>query len=356
MNNYSITFISSPTAGGAERMTLLYAKILYNHGYNCEIVMTQFANDKVLLTNFIPKNISQTIIKCVNRHIFPYQLAWHIHCRKSDIVFCSQPGNTKRLLQMKRLGLIRSKVVFRDYLMPHDQIKRNNESVKRLFPFADMCIAQTQEMKDEMILYYGLKPEKVQVINNPIDKILIKEKIKETFSFDHSYTNYVAINRVEPQKDIATLLRAFAIVKKIQHKSRLYICGNDSNAVYKNKMLALCETFNITDDVFFEGPQSNPFKYVDHADVFVLSSIYEGLPNGMLEAMYLGIPVVVTRSIPFVSQVVQEGVHGFTVEIGDYKAFADAMIKAKDLQIKTKFVDITRSEESICYLFDSLLK
>lgn len=348
-----ITFVSSPTAGGAERMTLLYAKILKKHGYDCHILMTKYKGNKVLLPDFIPTNISQSIIKNLYGWLLPYQMALNIFLLNPAIVFCSQPGNTKKLLKMKRLGFIRSKIVFRDFLMPHDQVAGINEETK-LFDLADACIAQTEEMKEEMVQYYGLKPGKIIVVNNPIDKDLIEQKIKEVYPFDHNYTNYIAINRVDPQKDLETLIRAFAIVVEKNPKSRLYICGNDSNKEYLEDMKLLARELCVQDKVFFEGPQSNPFKYLYYADVFVLSSIYEGLPNGMLEAMYLGIPVVVTRSIPFVSQVVKEGVHGYTTETKDYKAFGESMLKAKDMKIYDKFIDITNSEETICSLFDRL--
>lgn len=350
-----IIFVSSPTAGGAERMTLLYAKILKKHGYDCHILMTKFKKDKVLLPDFIPVNISQSMVKNVYGWLLPYHVALKIFLQHPAIVFCSQPGNAKRLFKMKRLGLIRSKIVFRDFLMPHDQVSDIDEETK-FFALADVCIAQTQEMKDEMVHYYGLKSDKIKVIHNPLDKDLIQERIKEEYPFDHNYTNYIAINRVDPQKDIETLLRAFAIVIVKNPKSRLYICGNDSNKDYLGEMKSLANRLGVQDRVYFEGPQSNPFKYLNYADVFVLSSIYEGLPNGMLEAMYLGKPVVVTHSIPFISQVVKEGVHGYTTDIKDYKAFGAAMLKAKDLQIANKYVDIIQSEETICNLFDKLSK
>ncbi len=350
-----ITFFSSCTAGGAERMTLLYAKIMRDYGYQCSIVMTKWRNNIVLLPYFIPSDIPYHIIDLKHAQLANYRIAIRMFLEKSDIIFCSQPGNTKRLLKMKALGLIKQKIVFRDFLMPHDQIKNPGEKNVDILSKADAIIAQTEEMKEEMIYYYHMKPSSITVINNPLDKALIKKCIKEADPFDHSFTNYLAINRVDPQKDMETMFKAFSIILKHNPYSRLYVCGNISNTVYLDKLERLANELRIKDNIFIEGPQSNPFRYLYNADVFCLSSIYEGLPNGMLEAMYLGVPVAVTKSIPYISQVVHEGVNGYLSDIMKPQSFADAMIKASKLKRLEKYVDINQSEKKIIALFEQMI-
>lgn len=351
-----ITFLASTSAGGAERMTVLYAKILRDYGYQCSIVMVKWGNSPVLLSKFIPLDIPSSLIDISHcGQIGSLRIAFRMWMEHSDIIFCSQPGNTKRLLRLKQIGLIHQKIVFRDFLMPHNQINRPGDNGVDIFSKADAIIAQTEEIKQEMVTYYHLQPSAITVINNPLDKKLIHDCIREEFPFDHDYTNYIAINRVEPQKDMETMLQAFALVLKKNPMCRLYICGSE-NIAYKEKLILLIQKLQITDKVFFEGPQANPFKYLYYADVFCLSSLYEGLPNGMLEAMYLGKPVVVTRSIPYITQVVKEGKHGYTVEVSNSEAFAEAMIKATTIHITEKFVNIVRSEEHIKDLFDNIIQ
>lgn len=350
-----IVFLSSPNAGGAERMTLLYAKILYAKGFDCSIVITKWKNDNVLLPEFIPKDIPFHILDLKHGWLADYRITLRMWIERADIIFCSQPGNTKRILRMKQLGLLHQKIVFRDYLMPHDQISTPGQNGVDIFANADAIIAQTEEMKQEMLHYYHLDEPSVAVINNPLDKQLIKNSIKEKFPFENSYTNFVAINRIDPQKDLETMIRAFCIVCQTRPKSRLYICGNDSNKEYLTKLKTLAKELAIENSVFFEGPQANPFKYLNYANVFCLSSLYEGLPNGMLEAMYLGIPVAVTSSIPYIQQVVKEGSNGYTSKVGDASAFAEAMLKASRLKITNKFIDVNNSEKKIYNLFNSLV-
>ena len=107
--------------------------------------------------------------------------------------------------------------------------------------------------------------------------------------------------------------------------------------------------------VFFEGYQENPHKYETGADVYALSSVYEGLPNAMIEAMYLGVPVAATECIPYISQVVKNGVNGYTCPIKDAKQLADAMLAAARIKGLPRFIDINHSEQEIVTLFNNLI-
>ena len=90
------------------------------------------------------------------------------------------------------------------------------------------------------------------------------------------------------------------------------------------------------------------------ADVYMLSSIYEGMPNAMLEAMYLGLPIAATQCIPFISQVVEEGENGYICPVGNEKALAECMINASKMKGLPIFRDINQSEEGIVETFKGL--
>ena len=112
---------------------------------------------------------------------------------------------------------------------------------------------------------------------------------------------------------------------------------------------------NMENAVFFEGYQENPHKYEIGANVYVLSSVYEGLPNAMIEAMYLGMPVAATECIPYISQVVKNGVNGYTCPIKDADKLAEAMLAAAKIKGLPKFIDINCSEQEIVTLFTNLI-
>lgn len=350
-----IILLLSVSCGGAERMTILYAKILQQEGYDCECwIYKNFRCQDIPILDFIPDNLPYKIIESRDSFFILYYFLY-LRLSNANIIFTSQPISAKRLLKLKKYGLITQKVIFRDFLMPSNRLAKPNHSEGALFSLADAIVAQTDEMKSEMEFFYKIPKEKIYVIYNPIDKCLINEGIKEECSIiDENYVNYIAINRITEQKDIPTMLIAFSIVRKTNHKSRLYICGDCNKQEYLLKIKILIRELRLDKDVFLLGQQSNPFKYLYRCNVFVLSSLYEGLPNSMLEAMYLGIPVAVTHSIPFIKQVVKDGVNGYTADISNPDDLAKAMLNASKLSIKDKFMDICKSENKIVELFNNL--
>lgn len=353
---HKVCFLVSAGQGGSEHITILYAKILMEKGFDCSLLICRNKDERVYVADYIPKGLTQETITSRYRYmIFP---VWKFLRRENpDIVFSTIPGLSMLVLFLKRLGLYRGKVIIRDSNMPSRQAVRTQKMAKRLYRYADVLIAQTEEMKEEMVRSYGVNRGKIRVINNPTDEETIKDKMKERFPFDHKYINYVSVGRIMEQKDYLTAVRAFALVLKKQPNSRFYIVGGESplQQNYAQSVHQEVERLGITDKVFFEGFQDNPYKYEDGCDVFVLSSIYEGLPNVMLDAMYLGKPVAVTTSIPYIDQVVHDGENGYKVKAGDYKSLAEAMLKAKDLKDLPMFVPVNNSSEQLLDLFKTLI-
>ena len=355
--NKNILLITHSHCGGMERMTLLYAKILQQAGFDCRLLILQNPSQSFEIKSFIPPTLPYDLICCRYRYLY-YALIRYILHTKPDCVFDSTPFLVPALVFSKML-MPRLKVIFRDCNMPTTHPKKQSYPVKFILRYADAIIAQTEEMKQEMAAFYHVDAGRITVINNPLDKELIQHKIQEKYQYPSpECTHYAAVARLAPQKDYITMIKAFAIVLKQDKASRLEIIGNSHgyNEDYMAQLYKSIEELGIGKYITFHGFQENPFKYMDAADVFVLSSKYEGMPNVMLEAMYLGKPVVVTRSIPYISQVVHDGVNGYTVPVGDWERLADAMIKARTLRVKEKFVNMNLSERQITDLFGEVLK
>lgn len=351
----TILFITHSTCGGVERMTLLYAKILKQAGYDCRLLISQKPSDDFELKPFIPDDLPYELIRCRYRNLF-YRIPLYLLRTKPRCVFYSFPLLIPSLI-LSKLVLPGMKVVFRDCNMPSKHRKYQSYPAKYILRHADALIAQTEEMKQEMAAFYHVHPERITVINNPIDKSVIEQSIREKYRYDATdCVHYIAVGRICPQKDYRTLIKAFALVLEKEPKSHLDIIGVDWDMAYRKSLDALIMQLDIGRSVTFHGFQENPFKYMEAADVFVLSSVHEGLPNVMLEAMYLGKPVVVTRSIPYIAQVVHDGVNGYAVSVDGCKELAEAMIKARRLEIKEKYMDVNSNEKRIIDLFTEVLE
>lgn len=347
-----ILFVVSSSCGGAERMTLTYAKILKSHGYDCHLLVYQNRKKDFLLKPFIPETLSYDVIRCMNSLLILY-ICLYLNKYKPDIVFCSQPGNALRLVKLRKWHLIDTKIVFRDFLMATDYSPSKVAENKELSR-ADCIIAQTKEMAEAMVNVYGWKTEQITTIYNPLDKQYIHNCLKDNTPLKRNNVNFVAMNRVSAQKDILTMLKAFNICKDSIDNAHLYILGSTTDKEYVSSVEEFINMHNLSESVHIEGLQKNPYKYLKDADAFVMSSLYEGLPNAMLEAMYLGIPVAVTRSIPFIELTVKDGLTGYTVPTSNPEALAEAMRKASKLKNLTKYNDITNSENQVIDVFEKL--
>lgn len=353
MEKNKVAIITTGAVGGAERMSILFAKILQKAGINCCLVICS-SDEECELLRFVPETLRCEVLVSRYRYLFFHLLAFLIKERPA-VVFSSMPTLIRLLAIVKKMHLVNFKFVTRCFNMPNMMSKRSYSIVKRWFRYSDAIVSQTKEMKEEILSHFKIKDHAVVVINNPVDTGLIKEKIQESFPFDKRYVNYVAVGRIGKQKDYQTLMMAFNTVLERVPQARLYIIGGIYERAYYEMLLKIVSELNLQKSVFFEGFQDNPFKYVNGADVFCLSSIFEGLPNVLLEAMYLGCPVVATRCIPFISQVVQEGVNGYTVDVGCYQDFADAMVDASKIHGLEKFSSKIDSEIQIVELFKTYL-
>lgn len=354
VNLRQILLITHCGCGGAERMTVLYAKLLHKRGYDCRLLIFRCLTDEFALKPFIPDFLPYDMICCRYRYA-PFHIMRHIFRKKPPCVFYSCSLFAPMLMFCKMLvkGM---KVIIRESNMPDRHPWIQTCSARLFMRHADALIAQTDEMKREMSASYHVNPEKITVINNPVDKKLIQQRLKETYQYSSpDCTHYVAVARIAPQKDFITMIKAFAIVLRRDPEVRLDIVGNINwNSAYKNQLDEAIGELGISEYVTFHGFQENPYKYINAADVFLLSSAYEGLPNVMLEAMYLGKPIVATRCIPYISQVVHDGVNGYAVPVGSPSDFAEAMMKARKLRINDRFVDINDTEGKIIDLFKAL--
>ena len=342
--------------GGAERMTLLYAKALQQAGFSCHLLIIQKDGMDFSLKPFIPEGLPYDLLQTKHSglllHVFGYVKRLHPAC-----IFDSMPILSMAALRILcKLLLPDMKVIFRECNTPSRHTRLQLFLTRLSLRKADAIISQTEEMKQEMMKCYALPPERITVINNPIDESFILEKAKEACRFaETDCIHYIAVARVVPQKDYQTLLKAFSIVNKQCPKSRLHIVGDYLRDMkYKKDLDETIKNLQLEKVVRFEDFQSNPYKYIKAADVFVLSSIYEGLPNVLQEAMYLCKPVVATRCIPYISQIVKDGINGYTVPVKNPEALAKAMLKTFSLNICGKFMGNQDGDKQIVALFDKI--
>jgi glycosyltransferase involved in cell wall biosynthesis len=220
------------------------------------------------------------------------------------------------------------------------------------FKKADTVIAQTEEMKKDAIKYFHVKKNKVIVMNNSLDTVYILNSLKSAVNpFEKKELVAVAAGRISKQKGYETLICSIPKIIKMRPEFQLHILGRDRGE--KENLVKLAEDLGIRNHIYFHGHVDNPYPYYYYCDIFVLSSVYEGYPNVLLENYYLNTPIVATDCVPVVKQLIKEGINGYICNVGDSTCLADRIIRCMDLKrnnIKNEY----RSPVTLNSVLDSL--
>jgi glycosyltransferase involved in cell wall biosynthesis len=347
-----VLFFLPPSVGGAERMTVTIAKMLPRDEFEVKFVIVGRTLGDIV--KFIPSDYETILLRIRGSWDFcTIRIAYLIRKEKPHAAFASLMALNARVIWASKLfgvkSIVRNNIDF-FYALP-----KNRWYAKLSYQWADYIIAQQEEMREGIITVTHSAPPKVVTLHNPIDIALIDEKSMAVSPYDKNDNSikFVWTARVHQSKGQDVLIRAFKIVHQAIPNSKLYIVGKYSQmGNYYQELLRIVKEERVTDCVIFTGFDDNPYKWVANADCYVMPSRKEGLPNSLVDAMYLGKPVVATTCIPIVSRIVKDGYNGILVAPEDVEAMADAMQKAihfKDFEMtytpasKDDFISLFRS-------------
>jgi len=205
--------------------------------------------------------------------------------------------------------------------------------IRQLYPGIDQIVAVSNGVAEDTALIAGYPRERISVIRNPV---VTPELIQDaTLPCPHPWLDndrdrripvIVGAGRLQRQKDFPTLIQAFATLRRTR-PCRLVIIGEGRAKAALQQQIA---RLGIRDDVALPGFQDNPYPFLGNADLFALSSAWEGSPNVLTEAMALGTPVVATDCPSGPREILDNGRFGPLVPVGDAAALSNAMLQTLD--------------------------
>jgi glycosyltransferase involved in cell wall biosynthesis len=200
--------------------------------------------------------------------------------------------------------------------------------VKRFYPWADGIVAVSDGVAEDISQFAGIRRERIQTIFNPIIrgelKELAKAEVKDPWLSASHEPLILAVGRLSEAKDFPTLLRAVAEARKVR-PVRLLILGEGRD---RPMLEALISELNLKEAVHMPGFVANPYAYMKYASLFVLSSIREGLPTVLIEALYCGVPVVATDCPTGPREILRNGELGRLVPMQDVPSLAEASVES----------------------------
>lgn len=194
---------------------------------------------------------------------------------------------------------------------------------------ADLVLANSEGLRQRVIDYFDLSPEQVVSCRNLIDLDQLDRRASEPWPDlrDEPFL-VVAAGRLHPQKGYLYLLEAIDdLVHRRNRQLRLVVLGTGEQ---ESELLAFVRSHALDEHVHFAGFVPNPLPWFRRARLFVLPSLYEGLPNSLLEAVACGTPALATDCPSGPREILDDGQLGRLVPSANSAALADAIEDAMD--------------------------
>jgi len=359
--------------GGVQRNTLITACALHSRGYPVELVLH---SEEGPLLQKIPDSITRTILKKTgnwparwqalrgNPSLLPalslpilaagkpsktlrYLPALIDYLRDSepDVLFSAMTHMNIEAVLARNTAKARTQVTviqsnnFPDWHQASREWRRRHllPLLRHCYHDANAIISVSRAVGDNLSDYAGINRDQISTIYAPIvpENIgaLAAEPVGHPWLQADTPPVILAVGRPGRAKDYPTLLHAFALVHKAR-KVHLIILGAGQESTNKHERLGelqtLAQELGIQEYIDMPGYTHNPYRYMARASLLALSSLYEGGPNVVPEAMACGCPVVSTRCPGGVSEFLQNGRYGRMVAVGDHQALADAICTSLD--------------------------
>lgn len=184
---------------------------------------------------------------------------------------------------------------------------------QKVLYFSDIVLTQSIFMDNDLKNY--LK-RKTHVIYNPISssKILLLSKEKNSINIDKNYFNIISVGRLEKEKDYKTAILAISKLLNKTKNIRYYILGEGS---LMSELKIYSNSLGLSDHIIFTGYISNPYSVIKNSNILLLTSLYEGFSNVILESLFLNTPVVATNSPGGNNEILLNGKNGYLAEVGN---------------------------------------
>lgn len=326
-------FIPKLTGGGAERIMIKLAKAFSEEGHRVDFVVCKaegaFQGDIPNGVRLVELGVQRTLASLPS-------LVRYLRKERPVAMLSALNHANVVAIWAKKLAKIPLRLIVSERTNPA-QFAATAKSFKKkitpfliqkFYPWADHILGNSQGVVDALLEITKLPQHRVKVVYNPVVTKDLLAEMKEPV--DHEWLTsggqppvILGVGSLTPQKDFSTLLRAFAKVRG-KREARLMILGEGEE---REKLEMLIQELGIEGDVALPGFAKNPYAYMAQANIFVLSSIREGFPNVLAEAMACGTPVVSTDCPSGPREILEGGKYGPLVPLRDAEQLGEEILK-----------------------------
>ena len=320
MNNI-VLFIDSLVAGGAQRQLVVLACALADRGHKVEVV-TYHDNDQ--LAPFLAKK--QIAWKLIKKSAwldfgFIWALYRYLRNKKPDVIisYLNTPNLWARLVG--RVAGIK-KIITSERNIDIDKSKVRLLIEQTIYPLSSKIVVNSNAIK-QLLIKHNIPEERIETIYNGLDTDYFSEADKRAVSrfragLGIAQDDFILMlpGRIMQQKNHLGLMRAISMLESIPETLKIVFVGNEIDGSIKQQLMQLIEQNGLIQQVIFAGVQDNMPLVYSASDLVVLPSLWEGLPNVVIEAMSCGRATLVT-DVSDNALVVEHGKQGFVVPVND---------------------------------------
>lgn len=331
------------THGGVQKIMVYVANYFARHGYETTLLIGETKGPYLDLIN---PNVKIYSVGTKNRLTLIKQLILMLRADKPDILFTGVPSFNMIAIVAKILTLSATKVIISEHSNTYKEFSKSTLSPYKLsfllipfiYRFSDSIIAVSNGVARDLSKFAFLPLKNINTIYNPASsKSIINASsltVAENWFQNKEYPVIIGAGRLTIQKDFGTLIDAVYHLHKTR-VVRLIIVGN--GPMY-SELQEKIDSYNLNEFVKLVGFKENPVSWINKADVFVLSSKWEGFGNILVEALAAGTTIVSTDCKSGPSEILKDGKLGYLVPESNHIAMAETINYALDHKMPRKLL------------------
>lgn len=350
--------------GGVQKNMLRLAEGLSARGHSIDFVITHAETDEFA----IPDGVR--LQRSIAGH--PLHMVWDLARRidqlQPDAVYTAMPNYNAVALLARLMARHKPKIIISERSHSGAEWRHARSALYRLslvlapllYRLADRILAVSAATADSLTQTSAIARERITVLHNPVVNAALDRAAAEPLEHEWLAAPHeliVAVGRLSRQKDYPTLLTAFSQVLRARPTARLVVLGEGEE---RATLLALSGELGLTEAVQWLGFEANPYRWMARANVFVLTSLWEGLPTVVIEALACGATMVVTDSLSGPRHIIGEsGQLGYLAPVADSVAIAQKLLFALDNPLEPSALRAEArhySTEAAVFKFEAILR